>query len=224
MLARTTNNGRPVKIEIIAKESQSNPSRASEVAAQLINKHQVNLLLGKNTPDTTNPVADQAEMAGVPCITNNCPWQPHFFPRKGDPAKRFDWTYHFFRGLEDVIASHIGMWDPSGAKKIVGGLFPNDADGNAWGDPKLGFPAPLAGAGKLVDPRRHQPLNSDFSAQISAFKKAGVEIVTSVMIPPDFATFWAQAAQRGFSPRSSPSARRCCFPRPSIRSANAGTG
>ncbi len=213
VLAKTTNNGKPVKIEIIAKDSQSNPSRASEVAAELINKHQVNLLLGKDTPDTTNPVADQAELAGVPCITNNCPWQPYFFGRKGDPAKGFDWTYHFFWGLEDVIASYLGIWDQSGAKKVVGGLFPNDADGNAWGDPKLGFPAPLAAAGyKLVDPGRYQPLNSDFSAQISAFKKAGVEIVTGVMIPPDFATFWAQAAQQGFKPKVVTIGKALLFP------------
>jgi len=213
VLAKTTNNGKPVKIEIIAKDSQSNPNRASEVAAELINKDQVNLLLGKDTPDTTNPVADQAELAGVPCITNNCPWQPYFFGRKGDPAKGFDWTYHFFWGLEDVIANYMGIWDQSGAKKVVGGLFPNDSDGNAWGDPKLGFPAPLAAAGyKLVDPGRYQPLNNDFSAQISAFKQAGVEIVTGVMIPPDFATFWSQAAQQGFKPKVVTIGKALLFP------------
>jgi len=212
-IAKTTNNGKPVKIEIITRDSQSNPNRAAEVAGELINKEQVNLLLGKDTPDTTNPVADQAELAGVPCITNNCPWQPYFFGRKGDPAKGFDWTYHFFWGLEDVIANYLGIWDQSGAKKVVGGLFPNDADGNAWGDPKLGFPAPLAAAGyKLVDPGRYQPLNNDFSSQISAFKQAGVEIVTGVMIPPDFATFWSQAAQQGFKPKVVTIGKALLFP------------
>ena len=49
-------------------------------------------------------MADQAEVNEVPCITTNCPWQPYFFGRKGDPAKGFTWTYHFFWGLEDVIA------------------------------------------------------------------------------------------------------------------------
>ena len=212
-VAKTTNNGKPLKIEIITRDSQSNPNRAAEVAGELINKEQVNLLLGKDTPDTTNPVADQAELAGVPCITNNCPWQPYFFGRKGDPAKGFDWTYHFFWGLEDVIANYLGIWDQSGAKKVVGGLFPNDADGNAWGDPKLGFPGPLAAAGyKLVDPGRYQPLNNDFSSQISAFKQAGVEIVTGVMIPPDFATFWSQAAQQGFKPKVVTIGKALLFP------------
>ena len=78
-LAGVQNNGKPVKIEIITKDSQSNPNRAAEVAGDLINKDKVNLLLAKDTPDTTNPAADQAELAGLPCITTNCPWQPFFF-------------------------------------------------------------------------------------------------------------------------------------------------
>jgi branched-chain amino acid transport system substrate-binding protein len=212
-LAGVTNNGKPVKIEIITKDSQSNPNRAAEVAGELINKDQVNLLLAKDTPDTTNPAADQAELAGVPCITTNCPWQPYFFGRGGKPDKGFDWTYHFFWGLEDIIANYVNIWDQSGAAKKVGGLFPNDADGNAWGDKDHGLPGPLRAAGyDLVDPGRYQPLNNDFSAQISAFKKAGVEIVTGVMIPPDFATFWSQAAQQGFKPKVVTIGKALLFP------------
>lgn len=203
----------PVPVEIIQKDSQSNPNRAAEVATELIEKNKVNLLLAKGTPDTTNPVADQAELNGVPCITDDAPWQSYFFGRKGDPAKPFKWTYHAFWGLEDVIANYIAIWDASKAAKVVGGLFPNDSDGNAWGDPGIGFPGPLAKGGyKLVDPGRYQPLNNDFSAQIAAFKKAGVEIVTGVMIPPDFATFWSQAAQQGFKPKVVTVGKALLFP------------
>ena len=208
-----TNNGKPVKIQLIAKDSQSNPNRAAEVASELILKDQVNLMLTKDTPDTTNPVADQAELNGVPCISNNCPWQPWFFGRKGDPAKGFEWTYHFFWGLEDIIANFVNIWDQSGAAKKVGGLFPNDADGNAWGDAEHGLPGPLKAAGyALTDPGRYQPLNNDFSSQIAAFKAAGVEIVTGVMIPPDFATFWSQAAQQGFKPKVVTIGKALLFP------------
>jgi branched-chain amino acid transport system substrate-binding protein len=203
----------PVPIEIIQKDSQSNPNRASEVATELIEKDKVKLLLTKGTPDTVNPVSEQAELNGVPCISDDAPWQTFFFGRNGDPAKGFKWTYHCFWGLEDVIANFIDMWDKSGAPKVVGGLFANDADGNAWGDKDHGFPGPLAKAGyKLVDPGRFQPLSNDFSAQISAFKQAGVEIVTGVMIPPDFATFWSQAAQQGFKPKVVTIGKALLFP------------
>jgi branched-chain amino acid transport system substrate-binding protein len=207
------NGGKSYKVEIISKDSQSSASRASEVASELILGDKVNLLVGSGTPDTTNPIADQAEVNEVPCITTNCPWQPYFFGRKGDPAKGFNWTYHFFWGLEDVIGSFLALWESIPNNKVIGGLFPNDADGNAWGDAQRGVPPAYAKAGyKLIDPGRYQPMNNDFTSQISAFKTAGAEIVTGVMIPPDFATFWSQAAQQGFKPKIVTIGKALLFP------------
>lgn len=207
------NNGKSYQVEIISKDSQSNPNRAAEVAADLILRDEVDIIVAASTPDTTNPVADQAEVNEIPCITTDCPWQPYFFGRNGNPATGFDYTYHFFWGLEDVIGSFLDLWGSSGAAKNVAGLFPNDADGNAWGHPELGFPKPLKEAGfSLVDPGRYQPLNDDFSSYISAFKEAGCEIVTGNMIPPDFATFWAQAAQQDFRPKVVTIGKAILFP------------
>jgi branched-chain amino acid transport system substrate-binding protein len=205
--------GKTYKVEIISKDSQSSASRASDVAADLILGDKVSLIVASAAPDTTNPVADQAEINEVPCITTNCPWQPYFFGRKGDPKKGFTWTYHFFWGLEDVIGAFLALWDELPTNKSVGGLFPNDADGNAWGDAKLGLPPALAKAGyKLVDPGRYQLMNNDFTSQISAFKAAGCEIVTGNMIPPDFSTFWAQAAQQNFKPKIVTIGKALLFP------------
>ena len=171
------------------------------------------MVLAASTPDTTNPVSDQAEINELPCITTDCPWQPYFFGRNGNPTVGFDWTYHFFWGLEDVIAAFLSLWDSSGVAKTVGGIFPNDADGNAWGDKKLGFPPALSKVGyKLIDPGRYQPLTDDFSAQISAFKEANCEIVTGNMIPPDFATFWSQSAQQNFKPKVVTIGKALLFP------------
>src|SRR5215831_5168361 len=208
-----TNGGRTYPVQMISKDSQSNTSRASEVAAELILRDKVDLIVAASTPDTTNPVADQAEVNEVPCVTTDCPWQPYFFGRKGDPAKGFTWTYHFFWGLEDVIAAFLALWNGARTNKVIGGLFPNDADGNAWGDAERGLPKPLAAAGyKLIDPGRYQPVNNDFTSQISAFKSAGAEIVTGNMIPPDFATFWSQAAQQGFRPKIVTIGKALLFP------------
>jgi branched-chain amino acid transport system substrate-binding protein len=205
--------GKTYPVEIVSKDSQSSGARAADVASDLILGEKVDLLLGQATPDTTNPVADQAEVNEVPCITTNCPWQPYFFGRKGNPAKGFNWTYHFFWGLEDVIGAFLALWDGAQTNKVVGGLFPNDADGNAWGDPKLGLPPALKAAGyTLHDPGRYQVMNNDFTSQISAFKAAGCEIVTGNMIPPDFATFWSQAAQQGFKPKIVTIGKALLFP------------
>lgn len=207
------NNGKAWNIEIISKDSQSNPNRAAEVAADLILGDEVDIIVAASTPDTVNPVSDQAEVNEVPCITTDCPWQPYFFGRNGVPGEGFASTYHFFWGLEDVIGAFLDMWGKSGVAKSVGGLFPNDADGNAWGHPELGLPKPLAADGyNLIDPGRYQPLSDDFSNYIAAFKEAGCEIVTGNMIPPDFATFWAQAAQQGFNPKVVTIGKALLFP------------
>ena len=207
------NNGKTYSIEIISKDSQSNPNRAAQVAADLILGDEVDIIVAASSPDTTNPVADQAEINEVPCITTDCPWQPYFFGRNGDPAQGFDFTFHFFWGLEDVIGNFLDLWGSAGVSKNIGALFPNDADGNAWGHPELGFPKPLSDAGfSLTDPGRYQPLNDNFSNYITAFKNAGVEIVTGNMISPDFATFWAQAAQQNFKPKVVSIGKALLFP------------
>jgi branched-chain amino acid transport system substrate-binding protein len=171
------------------------------------------LMLTAGTPETANPVSDVCELNEVPCISSVVPWQPWFFGRKGDPATGFNFTYHMFWGLEDVIANFTNGWNSVKTNKKVGGLFPNDGDGNAWGDKELGFPKPLAAMGyTLTDPGRFQNGTQDFSAQIAAFKKDGVEIVTGVVIPPDAKTFLTQAAQQGFKPKVITLGKALLFP------------
>lgn len=197
-----TIGGRKHTVQVILKDSQSNPNRAGEVANDLILKEKVALLLTAGTPETANPVSDAAELNEIPCISSVVPWQPWFFGRKGNPNTGFEWTYHFFWGLEDVIATFTNGWKSVATNKKVGALFPNDGDGNAWGDKELGFPKPLAQMGfSLTDPGRFQSGTQDFSAQIAAFKRDSVEIVTGVIIPPDAKTFLTQARQQGFRPK-----------------------
>lgn len=208
-----TVGGTKYAVEIVLKDSQSNPNRAGEVANDLILKDKVALVLTAGTPETANPVSDACELNEVPCISTVVPWQPWFFGRNGDPKKGFDWTYHIFWGLEDVIGAYTSGWKTVQTDKKVGGLFPNDGDGNAWGDKNLGFPKPLQTMGfSLTDPGRFQSGTQDFSAQISAFKNAGAEIVTGVVIPPDAKTFLTQARQQGFRPKVITLGKALLFP------------
>ena len=205
--------GKKHEVQIVLKDSQSNPNRAGEVANDLILKDKVALILTAGTPETANPVSDAAELNEVPCISSVVPWQPWFFGRQGNPAKGFNWTYHMFWGLEDVIANFTNGWKSVQTNKKVGCLFPNDGDGNAWGDKELGFPKPLAQMGfSLTDTGRFQNGTQDFSAQIAAFKKDGVDIVTGVVIPPDAKTFLTQAKQQGFKPKVITLGKALLFP------------
>ena len=208
-----------VPVEVVVKDSQSNPNRAAEVAKDLIVQDKIDLMLVASTPETTNPVSTQCEIEEVVCISSVAPWQPWFIGRQANPAggppawKGFNYTYHFFWGLEDVIAVFTNMWSQVATNKSVGGLFPNDGDGNAWGDKVVGFPPVLEKGGfKLTDPGRYQNLTDNFSAQIGAFKSANCEIVTGVVLPPDFTTFWKQALQQGFRPRVASIGKAILFP------------
>jgi len=205
-------------VEVIVKDSQSNPNRAAQVAQELIVDDEINLMLVASTPETTNPVATVCEAEGVPVISTMAPWQPFFFGQQGNPGdpaswQPFNFAYHYFWGLEDVIAVFTNMWNQLDTNKQVGGLFPNDADGNAWGDPNVGVAPGFSAAGyTTVDPGRYQNLTDDFSAQINAFKAANAEIVSGVVIPPDFTTFWNQARQQGFVPKAATVAKAILFP------------
>jgi branched-chain amino acid transport system substrate-binding protein len=200
-------------VEIVTKDVESNSDTAATRAGELILDEKVDLMIAIATPEMINPVADQCEANGVPCLSTLAPWQPYFLGRGGDPAVGFDWTYHFFWGADQLVGVFVEMWDSVDTNKKIGLLCPNDPDGNALADPKTGFPAGATAAGyTVVDPGRFQDLTDDFSSIIGQFKSEGVEIVVGIPLPPDFATFWTQAAQQDFHPKLVTMAKAILFP------------
>jgi branched-chain amino acid transport system substrate-binding protein len=208
-----TTGGKTVQVDIIVKDSQSDQNRAASVASDLILKDQVDLMLVASTPETTNPVSDQCEANGVPCISSVAPWQAWYYRNPKVTATGYKWTYHFFFGIEDLSAVFADLWDQFPTNKIVGAMWPNDGDGNAASNVKTGMPPLLNARGyKVVDAGRYQDLTDDFTSQITLFKNAGVQILTGIMIPPDLATFMKQASQQGFKPRFVTVAKASLFP------------
>jgi branched-chain amino acid transport system substrate-binding protein len=196
--------------EIVIRDSQSDPNRASEVAQDLIFREKIDLMLTYATPETVNPVSDQCELNGVPCISNDAPLEPYFFGRRGDPNKGFEWTYHFFFSGQELIEAMVPYWNRLSTNKVVGGLWPNDGDGLAQ---SKAFPNFLTQHGfKPVDPGRFDMPVSNYNAQIAAFKAANVEIVQGVLPPPEFTTFWNGCAQQGYKPKIVYVGKACEFP------------
>jgi branched-chain amino acid transport system substrate-binding protein len=205
--------GQSYPVEVLKRDSQSDSNRAADVAADLIQNNGIHLMLVSSTPDTSNPVSDQCEANGMPCVATVTPWQPWFFGRGGTEGSKFDWTFNFFWGLEDVEAVYADMWDEVPTNKTAGALWPNDPDGLAWGDPTTGFaPAQAQRGYQIVDPGNYPNGTQDFSAQIAAFRDGNAEILLGVPIPPDFTTFWRQAAQQGYQPRIATVAKALLFP------------
>ncbi len=192
-------------------DSQSDTNRAAQVAGDLINNEQCDLIVTASTPDTVAPVADQCEAMGVPCLSNDSPWQPYVASRSGgDLTATFQWTYHCFWGLEDMQANYLDMWTQQQHNKSIAVMFSNDADGLAYDE---AWPPALEENGyNMVKPSLFQLNTEDFTAQIGEFKKAGCELATGVFIPPDFTNFWKQSKQQGFTPKIGTFAKALLFP------------
>jgi branched-chain amino acid transport system substrate-binding protein len=188
------------KVELIDKDTQSDPSRASQLAKGLISGDQIDMMLAIATPETINPVADACEAAGVPCLSTVMPWEAWYFGRGAKPGapSPFKWTYHFGFGVDEFYRAYISQWNGAvKTNKKIGVLYPNDADGNAI---RANLAPLLAKQGfTIVDPGPYEDGTTDYSAQIALFKKEQCEIFNTFPIPPDFAAFWRQAAQQGYT-------------------------
>lgn len=218
-------DGKHYDIKIIRKDSQSNPNRATEVASELILDDEVHLMLSSSTADTVLPVTDQCEVNEVPSLSADTPWDAFFFGRGGNPAKGFDWTYHFFWGGAQVVNSYASLWGQIDTNMKVGLMMSNDSDGVAMSNPDIGFAAQLKNNGlEVIDLGLHEPLSDDYSAQIGKLKDAGVDIITGIFLPPDWTTFWVQAARLGFRPKAATIAKALLFPSSIEALGDAGLG
>ncbi|PCH98233.1 MAG: ABC transporter substrate-binding protein [Rhodobacteraceae bacterium] len=191
--------GKTYAVEILDRDTQSDPSRAAQLANSLINDEGIDLMLAASAPETINPVADACEAAGVPCISTVMPWEAWYFGRGAKPgeASPFKYTYHFGFGVGEFVQAYTSQWDLLETNKKVGVLYPNDADGNAV---RAALVPQLEAAGyTIVDPGAYENFTTDYSSQIAIFKAEGCEIFNSFALPPDFITFWRQAAQQGYT-------------------------
>jgi branched-chain amino acid transport system substrate-binding protein len=194
-----TIGGTHYAVNVINKDGQSTPSVSAQVANDLIHSSNVDLMLTTSTPEVVNPVSDACEAAGVPCISTVVPWEAWYFGRGAKPGKPspFRYTYHFCFGVQNFFDTYTHLWPQVKTNKIVGVMLPNDADGNAIRGALLPL---LEKAGyTIVDPGAYTDGTTDYTAQISEFKSKGIQIFNTFPIPPDFATFWRQAAQQGLT-------------------------
>lgn len=209
-----TIGGTNYRVEILDRDTQSDPSRASQLANDLINNHNVDLMLSTSTPEVVNPVADACEAAGVPSLSTDVPWESFYFGRGGRPGKPspFRWSYAFSFGTEMVAKSYLSTWDQVPTNRRVAVMYPNDADGNAVRAHLV--PLLEKGGYTFIDPGPYQDGTTDYSTQIALFKRENCQIFNTFPLPPDFASFWRQAVQQGLAQRTRivEPAKTCIFP------------
>jgi branched-chain amino acid transport system substrate-binding protein len=119
LFIKETGKKLPVRVKIV--DTESDPSKAADVASKLILQDKVDLMIVLHTPDTVNPVSAVCERYQVPCISSDAPIESWL---TGGPYK---WTFHFHFSVPQIVDSFISMWDSVADKtnKVVGGLWPN---------------------------------------------------------------------------------------------------
>lgn len=203
-------DGKQHPVTLLLEDGQSDSNRAAQVAGDLINNSGVDILVAASTGTNVCPVADQAEANKVPCLSTDCPWDNYIFPRGGDLTSVWKYTYNAFWGTEDLVATFDDMWRQVQTNKKVGVLLPNDALGIPW---LAAFQAALPAAGwDCLFSDLYTVGTEDFSADISAFKKFGAEIMFAEGNPGDYATFWKQCLQQSFNPKLATPAVALAFP------------
>lgn len=205
-----TSGAKTYDVEIVVKDSQSDPNRATQVARELISQNNVDMILVTSTPEVTNPVATVCEAQAVPCVSTIVPWEAWYFGRGAKPGSEFQYTTMFFFGIGEFGECFIPMWNRISNDKTVALMYPNDVDGNAF---RKAFPPLMQKAGyKTVDGGAYTDGTTDYSAMIATFKSAGADIYSNAPIPPDFNTFWKQAFQQGYRPKLATVAKVLLFP------------
>src|SRR5580700_7758451 len=211
--------GKTYPVTIKSYDTQSDPTKAGQLASQAILTDKVDLILTSSTPETVNPVATVAEKLGCPTICGNVPWQAWYANLGGNPTPgkstfKPTWTTMYFLGVNDLCNAFFPMFnrihDQLHTDKVVGCMFPNDDDGNAF---RAAWPIFAKGAGyTLIDPPAYTDGLTSYSSMIDTFKSNNCDFFTNVPLPPDFNTMWKQAAQQGYKPALACVAKVLLFP------------
>ncbi|MFH1247858.1 MAG: ABC transporter substrate-binding protein [Candidatus Omnitrophota bacterium] len=194
----------PIKVKIV--DTESNPTKAIRVATDLILQDKVDMMVVMHTPDTVNPVTAVCERYEIPCVSTQAPIDPWL---SNGPYK---WSFHSFWNIDSLADVYLGIWDINAnqTNKVVGCLWPGDADGIAFSEV---FNKKLPARGyKYVNYEGFSHGISDFSPAINLFKKENVEILTGVLIFPDWVNFWRQSIKLGFYPKIVTMAKAILFP------------
>ena len=156
-------------------------------------------MLVVSTPETINPVADACEAAGVPCLSTVMPWEAWYFGRGAKPGA----------ALAVQVDLSLRLWSggiPQGLCFAMGPASDKQESGRPLSerrgrerDPRNLAPALAKDGFTIIDPGPYEDGTTDYSAQIAKFKAEKCEIFNTFPIPPDFAAFWRQAAQQGYT-------------------------
>lgn len=197
--------GKKIPIEIILRDTKSDEKTASDVATSLVVDDKVDLIVVLHTPATTVPVSAVCEKYHVPCVAADTPVLAWL---SGAP---YNWSYLHFWTEPDLGEMYVSMWDTLPTNKKVGGLWNDDSDGKSIKAAVLAA-AERHGYQVVGDEGLSPYSQQDYSSYINDWKQKGVDIVTGMFIPPNFAKLRNQMNTFNYQPRIVTIAKAILFP------------
>lgn len=196
-------DGSAKQIELVYADSESDPTKASEAANNLISSKNVNIMLTAKTADTTVPVAAACERAGVVCLSVDTP---------DEAWATSDYQYSFHAGFntENELSSFKDAWDLAGISGgKVGVMHATDTEGQTMINAISEFCE--ANGYEAYDPGAYTSGSTDYTSIINNLKKENCDAVVGVMLTSDFGTFFSQLKSSGYMPKVTTVAKATLF-------------
>jgi branched-chain amino acid transport system substrate-binding protein len=187
-------DGKMMKLEVIWGDSESDATKAQEVATKLVTQDKVNMLFGEWTPATTSPVSAVAERNKVPTLLANGPDTSWL---EGGP---FDWSFGLFFDYNKFIDEYFNGWDKMDTNKKIGLVLDSHVDGVGMAA-IMKEKAPERGY-TIVDPGRFPEGTMDYMQVLSQIQAEGCDILVASLINPELVTVWNQCQQLGYTPKT----------------------
>ncbi|MCR5665686.1 MAG: ABC transporter substrate-binding protein [Eubacterium sp.] len=196
-------DGETKKIELVYADSESDPTKASEAANNLINSKNVDIMLTAKTADTTVPVAAACERAGVLCLSVDT-------PDEAWATSDYQYSYHAGFNTENELNSFKDAWDAAGISGgKVGVMHATDTEGQTMINAISEFCE--ANGYEAVDPGAYNSGDTDYTSIINELKDKGCDAVVGVMLTSDFGTFYSQLKSSGYMPKVTTVAKATLF-------------
>ena len=191
------------------------PTAPPRSASRLILSDKVDLMLVASTPETTNPVSDQCEVNGTPVHLQRVPVAAVVLRARRQARHRLQVDLPLLLGPgghHRRLPRHVELDpDQQGRRARSGpttatatpGATRSAASRPRWPRPATSWSIPAATRTcPTTSPRRSRPSRTRRSRSSPG-----------VPIPPDWTTFWKQAAQQGFQPKVASVGKALLFPR-----------
>ena len=160
-------DGTAKKLELVVADSESNATKASEAANNLISSKNIDIMITSHTADTTVPVAAACERAGVVCLSVDT-------PDEAWATSDYKYSYHAGFNTENELSCFKDAWDAAGiAGGKVGVMHATDTEGQTMINAISDFAN--SNGYEAYDPGAYTSGATDYTSIINNLKKEGCD-------------------------------------------------